>query len=155
VSRFVFRLDALLDLRRRERDAARRRLADALLAARAVSERSAALAAEHGDELGGLRAAGVGKLKAAELIRRRAYLGRVDERIAEVAREQSGAEEVVGRCRAELTAAERQVRLLEKLREQREAEFRADELKREERQREDAWQAVHGADGMDDAETSR
>jgi flagellar export protein FliJ len=68
----------------------------------------------------------------------------VDERMADVAREQSASEEAVSRCREELVAAERQVRLLEKLREKREAEFRAEELRREQREREDAWQAVHG-----------
>jgi flagellar export protein FliJ len=136
-------LEVLLDVRRRERDAALRRLADARAAADAVSERSAALAAERDGELDGLRAAGVGPLKAAELIRRRDYLNRIDQRMAEVARERSEAEEVVDLCRRELAAAERQVRLLDKLRAKRLAEFQADELGREEREREDAWQAVH------------
>jgi flagellar FliJ protein len=129
---FQFRLATLLRLREAERDERRMQLADAFQAEQIIRQ--------HIDELDegirahkelGRKASMPGKISVDNIMEAQRYEYQLfAERTVAEQRRQSILEEIERR-RDRLAAADREVRILEKLRETKQDQFRAEELKKE------------------------
>lgn len=122
--RFEFRLKALLDLRGAERDVQRAQLAELLTAEQRLRQQKAGVAAELQNELNARRDAiargrlDVGRLQAAQLFEH-ALRGELQV----LGQRQQALESLVAEQQATLVEAQRQVRVLEKLREKQQLAF--------------------------------
>jgi flagellar protein FliJ len=131
---FKFRLTTLQRLREVERDDRRSQLADALQAERIIQERIDELDQE-ADAVRQMvkRAAGPGKLNVDQIMNSQRYEAQLRaERVSAEDRRQLILQEIERRREA-LAHADREVRILEKLREHQWDNFRKDEQKKEQR----------------------
>jgi flagellar FliJ protein len=132
MSRFAFRLRALLSLRCSERDARRAELAAALARAGELAERRRDVEAEierHRQAMSFGTAPG--RLDLTMLRSARTYGAALRARLEAIAHNQLEAGAEVSHCQEALVPAEAEVRALEKLRERQDNAFRADEARRE------------------------
>lgn len=137
---FQFRLQALLELRTRTRDAARQKLADALASQREVDARREQMSLDIRQHENQVRDLGTGQINIARLNRQRHYLTHLGQQLRTSQQEATEAAKLVEQRQSELAIAEQEVRLLEKLREKQSDEFYYEQEKKAELQREEAWQ---------------
>ncbi len=137
---FHFRLQALLDLRTRTRDAARQHLADALASQREVESRRDQMTLDIREHENQVRELGTGRINIGRLNRQRHYLTHLGQKLRTSQQEATDAAKLVEQRQSELAIAEQEVRLLEKLREKQSDEFNYEQEKKAELQREEAWQ---------------
>ena len=130
--RFEFRLKSLLILREAARDQRRADLVQAFAAERELAARRSALRNELDEQRDRCRAScAPGVVDVERLKATHSYEGTLRTELDEVhEREQSLAVEIE-RCRQELVAADREVQVLEKLRERKQAAFRRQQAQAE------------------------
>ena len=140
---FVFRFDALLQYRRHRRDLCRQVLAQVLADDRALVEQRQLLEQNRISQLQQLRQiVGDGEVNVDAAASRRYFAGRLVADIADTERNRDLVSQQIEVCRAVLTKADQDVKVLEKLREQRQAEFLYEEDRRSTRELEDNWMAT-------------
>lgn len=140
---FRFRLDPVLRVRRLRRDRVRETLATAL----AEREALAARERDHADRTAQTRtalrdAAAPGTLDVALSIDLRVHLGTLRSERDDLDRFVALAEEQLAACRRLLADADRDVRVLESLRDRRRDEHARAETRREDREATDLWTAA-------------
>lgn len=141
---FQFRLATLLRLRIAERDERRSELAKALAAGEIIHRQRRSLLAERDENRDRIRragAAGSGNVDA--LIHGHRYEAILKGRAAQLAAQEVQVEREIERRREVLVEADRQVKVLEKLRERKAAEHRSRQDKLEARQLEEVGSIGH------------
>lgn len=139
-----FRLQSLLRYRTHQRDLCRMYLAEVLLAQRKLQqlreelEQERELQWQEGADLSRGGRVSIERLKA-----RRYHVGHLQMQLKQNSLEQQLVAEQLELCRQALIQADQKVRALEKLREKQQAEWQAEQIKRETRQVEEAWQALN------------
>ena len=141
---FQFRLETLLDLRRRRRDECRRVLAEvrrqeAELAAageRVVQQRVSQL-----QELRNLNSAD--ELNVDATSARRYYAGQLTVEIANISRQRKLLEGQIDVCRHALDKADQDVKACEHLRDKQQTQFLKAQEQRAQRELEESWSAAH------------
>ncbi|WP_166827619.1 flagellar export protein FliJ [Thalassoroseus pseudoceratinae] len=136
---FRFRLQALLDLRIRKRDAVRQDLADALASQRELDTRRNQMADDIHRHEQEVRQMGSGRIDINRLNRQRHYLAHLGQNLRQSEQEVTEAGKLVEQRQAELATAEQEVRLLEKLRDKQSEEYYFNQEKKAELQRDEAW----------------
>lgn len=140
---FVFRFAALLRYRRNRRDLTRQLLAQTLAAQRELVGRRAELEAVQHELQDELRAGGQqGPLDIDRLAARRYYAGRLAGELLGLERNEELVTHQLSLCRQALLEADRDVKVLEKLEERQQADFRYEQERREGRELEEAWQST-------------
>ncbi len=131
---FQFRLATLVQIREAERDERRLQLADALQAEQILQDRIKELDQEaHLTRLIGKQAASPGKVNVDQIMESQRYEFQLQaERITTEERRQLILQEIERR-RERLAHADREVRILEKMRENQWDKFRKEEMKREQK----------------------
>lgn len=142
---FTFRLETLLRVRTlRQRDAERRvalQQAEVARCEQLMQQTHAMIEQQQAELLNGQRA---GVLDPLALQRGRAWIAHLRKTLADQSRHRAGLQEKLQQRMAELREARTQTRILEKLRERREAEFKKARAKREQNEAEDLAQQLHG-----------
>jgi len=148
VKKFSFKFEPLLKLRKNQRDAQQQRLAEVLRRDDALLADRRRTATERNTQIEELRSLGSGgvdvdidastsrRFYAAQLS---GQLDAIDERRTALARQ-------IDECRQALVRADQAVKALEKLAEKQEAEFIYQHERREARELEEAWQAIHAGE---------
>lgn len=134
MTRFRFRLETLLKLRQSERNALRERLADALVARRVLDERRR----QWIDELGAMReqargAGQPGSVNVDTLLASHRYHLMLEAQGRVLDEQEVQIEAEIDRRRAALAEGDKQVRVLEKLRERQHAAHQQGELRAEQK----------------------
>lgn len=144
MSVFQFRLATLLRLRLAERDERRSDLAKALAAAEILQRQGQSLLAEREENRDRIRRAGApGSGNVDALIHGHRYEAILKGRAAQLAVQEVQVEREIERRRAILVEADRQVKVLEKLKERRAAEHRSWQDKLEARQLDEVGSIGH------------
>lgn len=143
MSAFQFRLATLLRLRLAERDERRSDLAKALAAAEILERQRQSLAAEREENRDRIRRVGAPGGNVDSLIHGHRYEAILKVRAAQLAAQEAQVEREVERRRAILVEADRQVKVLEKLKERQAAEHRSSQDKLEVRQLDEAGTLGH------------
>ena len=139
-----FRLQALLRYRLHQRDLCRLYLGEALTADRILNERREAIEAERLLQLReGAQLLEPGRISIDRMMSRRYHLGQLQLQTRQVDLERQIVAQQIDLCRQALLQADQRVQALEKLRDKQLREAAAQEVRREERQVEEAWQALH------------
>ena len=135
MARFQFRLQSLLTLRESQRDLRRSELAEALAAERRLLARRTLLERELASEHDRARTdAAPGRLDVANLAAARRYAALLREQLGSLVDEAVAQAAEVERRRLQLVEADRQVRVLEKLRDRRHQQFQAQTARDESKQ---------------------
>lgn len=143
MARFAFEFDPLLRYRRYRRGHVRQLLAGLLGDLATEDANRAALVDQTERTLDELREIGrVGAVDVQAAAARRFHVGTIRVRIGEVDQRRAFVERQIELCRAALVEADRDVRVLERLRERRLDEFRLAADRREQRELEEAWTGV-------------
>lgn len=141
---FVFQFEALLKVRRHQRDICRQRLADALIRDSDLMARRGRTEAERHFQFEELRALeGGGKnIEVGSSASRRLYAGQLSSDIGRIDSERAGVARELDLCRAALVRADQSVKSLEKLAERQSAEFARNRERSEVRDQDQTWQAI-------------
>jgi len=141
-----FRLETVLDVRRHERDVARRKLADGLRHADHLARRQESLHAERRQQLDEMQALLKNpKVDVDAVIRRRTAASQLLAELRQVEWERRTFAKQLERLRAALIEADQKVHALEKLRARRERAWQHHALQVEQRELEEAWQGIRQA----------
>ena len=143
MKRFGFKLQKVLELRKHREDGARIELGQAVSALNEIENRI-----RHNAENRRLAAAGrfanasaASSGAAAEIISWERYILRLDQEAEKLLREAAQAELVVEEKRGQYLEASRELKVLEKLKEKREQEYRKDFFAAETAELDDLWRA--------------
>ncbi len=132
MSQFEFRLQSLLKLRLAERQQRRAELAEAHRAQALLTARREAIRQEIGDmRKRSLAAAAPGRIRMERLVAAQRYHLVLREKLEALSQQQSRLDAEIERRRVTLVEADRQVRVLEKLRDRHLEAHRTGELRRE------------------------
>lgn len=146
MSRFVFRLQSLLDYRKNRRELCLQLLAQLLEDERRYMAQRTQLDRMRLHQLDELRRLGLdGEVDIDRSAARRFYSGQLVGDMHLVERNQQLVAGQIELCRQTLGEADRQVKVLEKLQEKHYAEFVYDQQKTERHELEDAWMAGRAA----------
>jgi flagellar export protein FliJ len=148
MKKFLFKLDPLLKLRKNQRDIRQQRLAevlrhdDALLADRRRTE------AERNTQIEELRLLGNtgADIDIDASTSRRFYAAQLLGQIDDIDARRTALARQIEECRQALVRADQSVKALEKLAEHQQAEFIYDHARREARDLEEAWLAIHAGE---------
>jgi flagellar export protein FliJ len=148
MKKFSFKLDPLLKLRKNQRDIRQQRLAevlrhdDALLADRRRTE------AERNTQIEELRLLGNSgaDIDIDASTSRRFYAAQLSGQIDDIDARRTALGRQIEECRQALVRADQAVKALEKLAEHQQAEFIWHHERREARDLEEAWQAIHAGE---------
>ncbi len=155
MSAFEFSLQAALDLRKREEDAAHRRLGEALRRAESARRDLLETQERHDAILAALRAGRDGsdhqRLACEQIDHAHRYLRNLRATMREQRLRLEQLELQVTHRRSELTEAARERRTLERLSERREAEYRRELARRESRELDEAAATRHARDASEEA----
>lgn len=146
---FRFRLDSVLKLREQARDLRRQQLATALGAERAVQEQRRQIESLRELQLSELRSIVTpGEVDVDRAAARRFHAGSLTLDLLRCDQKLRQLQAQTAECRQRLVLADQEVRVLEKLRETQLQEWTQVQLQKEQREREEAWQAANsrGAD---------
>ena len=148
MKKFSFKLEPLLKLRKNQRDLAQQKLAevlrrhDALLADRRRTE------AERNTQIEELRLLGNSgaDIDIDASTSRRFYAAQLSGQIDDIDARRTALARQIEDCRQALVRADQSVKALEKLAEHQQAEFIYHHERREARDLEEAWQAIHAGE---------
>lgn len=147
MSRFQFKLQTLLDIRRGNRDQYRQILAQVLSRDAELVEERKRLEQHRTDQLGELRQLNdAGELDVDASAARRFFAGQLTGSMANVDHQRGVVAEQLEMCRKALIEADRAVKALENLEEKQLSEFRYHEERRTQRELEDGWSATHSGE---------
>ena len=148
MKKFSFKLEPLLKLRKNQRDLRQQRLAEVLrrdeglLADRRRTEAERQTQIE---ELRSLGSSGV-DIDIDASTSRRFYAAQLSGQLDEIDQRRTALASQIDECRQALVRADQAVKALEKLGEKQQAEFIYDHERREARDLEEAWQAIHAGE---------
>lgn len=141
---FVFKLESLLRYRSHRRDLCRQLLAGIFADHRQLQERRTALEQQRAGQLGEIRAfQEAGRIDIDRTAARRYYAGHVQTDILLNDRNQEIAGEQLNRCQQALLQADREVKVLEKLRDKQRSTFIYEQNRHEARELDESWMAAH------------
>lgn len=141
---FIFKLESLLRYRRHRRDLCRQLLADIFADDRRLQENRAALERQRTGQLGEIRALHEpGRIDIDRSAARRYFAGHVQNDILFIDRDREIVGEQMGQYRQALIQADREVKVLEKLRDKQHATFLYEQNRNEGRELEELWMATH------------
>ena len=142
--KFVFRFQALLRLRINRRDRCRQLLAGLLSDDCVLATRQSAVEKQRLLQLEELRAlAATGTVDVDRTISRRYYAARLTSEIQTLQRTRGLVARQLEQCRQALSFADREVKILEKLKEKQQTEFVYEENRREIRELDETWVAAN------------
>lgn len=140
---FAFQFDSLLNYRRHRRDLCRQVLADILANQQQLAERRQMLEQQRSGQLDEIRTMHrPGQIEIDRTAARRYYAGQMQIDIGYLDRDRNVVAEQLARCRQALVEADRNVKVLEKLRDKRQAEFTATQSRKEARELDESWMAA-------------
>lgn len=144
---FVFQFEALLKVRRHQRDVCRQRLADALNRDHELAARRGRIEAERHFQIEELRTleGGGQNIEVGASTSRRSYAGQLSSDIDRIDSERAGVAREIGLCREALVRADQAVKSLEKLAERQSAEFALNRERSEVRDQDQTWQAIQAS----------
>jgi flagellar export protein FliJ len=144
VREFAFRYHALLKLRESRRDRCRQLLAGLLSDDRTLATRQTSVEKQRQLQLDELRdLAATGTVDVDRTIARRYYAARLTGEIQTLTRARALVARQLEQCRQALSKSDREVKVLEKLKEKQHAEFAYEENRREIRELGETWVAAH------------
>jgi flagellar protein FliJ len=144
VKNFVFKLESLLKYRRHRRDLCRQLLADVFADDRRLLENRAALEQQRAGQIGEIRALHApGRIDIDRTAARRYFAGHVQTDMLFIDRDRAIVGEQLSRCQQALMQADREVKVLEKLRDKQHADFRYGQNRDEGRELDEMWMATH------------
>lgn len=144
---FAFQFEALLKVRRHQRDICRQRLADALSRDHNLAARRSRTEAERHVQIEELRSLeGNGQnIEVVASTSRRSYAGQLSSDIDRIDSERAGVARDVDLCCEALVRADQAVKSLEKLAERQSAEFALNRARSEVRDQDQTWQAIQAS----------
>ncbi|GAB4135759.1 MAG: hypothetical protein Tsb009_02380 [Planctomycetaceae bacterium] len=147
MSRFVFRLEPLLKYRRHYRDLCATLLGQLLANGRELDLQKESLKAQHRGQLDEIRnIVKQGQLDIDRAANRRYFAGHLIGQMHSLSQQRSLLEEQIQQCRQTLIEADRNVKVLEKLREKQYLEFQTEQLRKTERELSETWLAAHAVE---------
>lgn len=144
---FAFQFEALLRVRRHQRDACRQRLADAQSRDHELAARRGRTEAERYFQIEELRTleGGGQNIEVGASTSRRSYAGQLSSDIDQIDSERASIAREIGLCREALIRADQAVKSLEKLAERQSAEFALNRERSEVRDQDQIWQAIQAS----------
>lgn len=140
---FEFQFDSLLKYRRHLRDLCRQVLADVLANQHQLAERREALEHQRTGQLDEIRTMHQpGQVEIDRSAARRYHAGQMQIDISYLDRDRNVVAEQLARCRQALIEADRNVKVLEKLRDKQQAEFTSTQSRKEARELDESWMAA-------------
>jgi len=141
---FRFRLESVLRYRKSRRDLCQQYLAQVLADDRALLAKQEGLQTRRVSQLEELRKIGRGgRISVDAATSRRYHIGQLSGEIRVVEHNRTVIAGQIDLCRKALAQAEKEVKVLEKLKTKQSNLAQADQIRREGLAREEAWQAIH------------
>lgn len=141
---FRFKFESVLRYRKNRRDLCLQYLAQALADDRALVAKRESLEHRREVQLAELRTIGQnGRISVEGATARRYYIGQIGTEIRLVDHNRSVVAGQIELCRKALAQAEKEVKVLEQLKEKQAAAARHKQLQKEGHELEEAWQAIH------------
>ena len=141
---FVFKFESLLKYRRHRRDLCRQLLADIFADDRRLLDNRATLEQQRAGQLGEIRELHEpGRIDIDRTAARRYFAGHVQNDMLFIDRDRAIIGEQLSRCQQALIKADREVKVLEKLRDKQHAAFRYGQNRDEGRELAEMWMATH------------
>lgn len=149
MSRFKFRLQALLKYRTHQRDLCRQLLAQVMHDYQQLQRQRDELELNQTQLQHQIRqTSGVGTVDVQAISNRRFYAGQLKIEDATLRQKQQLVQQQIDMCREALVKADQAVKALEKLETTKRAEFTARQLRQEDREREEIWFGTHHTGGL-------
>lgn len=143
MKKFAFRLDSLLRYRESRRDLCRQVLAEVLADDRALVELGERLLRDRASQLDELRALGeAGRVDVDGSSARRYFAGQLTGEYRGVQRRREVVAQQIEMCRRALVQADRDVKVLEKMKDQQQAEFALEQDRAATRELGETWQSA-------------
>ena len=144
MKKFVFKLESLLKYRRHHRDLCRQLLADIFANDRRLLENRASLEQQRAGQLGEIRELHEpGPIDVDRTAARRYFAGHVQIDMLYIDRDRVIVGEQLNQCQQALMQADREVKVLEKLRDKQHAAFLYEKNRNEGRELDEMWMATH------------
>ena len=144
MKRFQFRLESLLKYRAARRDHCRQLLAQLLADDRALVDQKRTIGLQRDAQLAELRDIGrAGQINVDGAISRRYFAARLNAHSQAIEHQRTLLAGQLELCRRALSKADQDVRVLEKLKEKRQAEHQYEQERRSSRELDETWMAAH------------